>query len=265
MPTKGAYRAGRYDLRCIQVRLPNRATESRAASRSWLAISQADDCDAHVQVLVYFAVSKLGEKPIDGKTDVNPEGLTAAHGKHATAIADRLAAGDLSCKVRRLQSRPATATICNWVCFAGCGLLHVRRQAHVWTNRWHESGVRVHIGRHPAILCTGGIDRKHVMPSSLGSRGPATCWSASLAGALMVDLPQRMQVLDREAYQKSMLEKLVWIWCAQMPQPTAYFTTLPLLPNPKPNLHLYPNPILTITPTCAGPDPTRLPSRARAG
>ncbi len=50
-------------------------------------------------MLVYFAVSKLGEKPIDGKTDVNPEGMTAAHGKHAAAVADRLAAGGLSCKV----------------------------------------------------------------------------------------------------------------------------------------------------------------------
>lgn len=29
------------------------------------------------QVLVYFAVAKTGDKPIDGKTDVNPEGLTA--------------------------------------------------------------------------------------------------------------------------------------------------------------------------------------------
>lgn len=31
----------------------------------------------HAQVLVYFAVAKKGEKPTDGKTDVNPEGLTA--------------------------------------------------------------------------------------------------------------------------------------------------------------------------------------------
>lgn len=30
-----------------------------------------------MQVLVYFAVAKKGEAPIDGKTDVNPEGLTA--------------------------------------------------------------------------------------------------------------------------------------------------------------------------------------------
>ncbi|CAA0811214.1 Unknown protein [Striga hermonthica] len=51
------------------------------------------------QVLAYFAVSKLGEPPIDGITDTNPEGLTAAYGKWATAVAGRLRAGGLSCKV----------------------------------------------------------------------------------------------------------------------------------------------------------------------
>lgn len=40
-----------------------------------------------------------GEEPIDGKTDLNPEGLTAAYGKHAPALAERLARGGLSCKV----------------------------------------------------------------------------------------------------------------------------------------------------------------------
>ncbi|DBB09840.1 TPA: hypothetical protein ACH3X3_001455 [Trebouxia sp. C0006] len=53
----------------------------------------------NTQALVYFAVSKKGETPIDGKTDANPEGLTAVTGKHAHAFAARLAAGDLSCKV----------------------------------------------------------------------------------------------------------------------------------------------------------------------
>lgn len=52
-----------------------------------------------LQALVYFAVSKKGETPIDGKTDANPEGLTAVTGKHAEAFAARLAAGNLSCKV----------------------------------------------------------------------------------------------------------------------------------------------------------------------
>ncbi len=40
------------------------------------------------QVLVYFAVAKLGDAPIDGKTDVNPEGLTAGElGKFSNQIA----------------------------------------------------------------------------------------------------------------------------------------------------------------------------------
>jgi hypothetical protein len=57
-------------------------------------------------VLVYFAVAKKGEKPTDGKTDVNPEGLTAAYGKHARVFSDRLKAAGLSCKVsRRLAAR----------------------------------------------------------------------------------------------------------------------------------------------------------------
>jgi hypothetical protein len=51
------------------------------------------------QVLVYFAVAKAGDAPIDGKTDVNPEGLTAATGKWAEAVAARLHSAGLSCKV----------------------------------------------------------------------------------------------------------------------------------------------------------------------
>ena len=54
---------------------------------------------ANTQVLVYFAVAKKGDAPTDGKTDLDPEGLTAAWGPHAQTFADRLAAGGLSCKV----------------------------------------------------------------------------------------------------------------------------------------------------------------------
>ncbi|CAM6087318.1 unnamed protein product [Calypogeia fissa] len=50
-------------------------------------------------VLVYFAVAKLGDPPVDGKTDLNPEGLTSASGKWAQAIATRLQSAGLSCKV----------------------------------------------------------------------------------------------------------------------------------------------------------------------
>ncbi|MBA0807445.1 hypothetical protein Gohar_023250 [Gossypium harknessii] len=61
----------------------------------WLQSKGLNDAE---QVLAYFAVAKLGEPPIDGKTDTNPEGLTAAYGKWASAIATRLNAGGLSCK-----------------------------------------------------------------------------------------------------------------------------------------------------------------------
>ena len=53
----------------------------------------------NTQVLVYFAVAKKSDPPLDGKTDVNPEGLTAAYGPHAAAVAARLHAAGLSCKV----------------------------------------------------------------------------------------------------------------------------------------------------------------------
>lgn len=52
------------------------------------------------QLLVYFAVAKAGDTPVDGKTDVNPEGLTSVWGPHSEAVAQRLAAGGLACKVR---------------------------------------------------------------------------------------------------------------------------------------------------------------------
>ena len=51
------------------------------------------------QVLVYFAVAKKGEAPTDGKTDLNPEGLTAAYGPHAETIAHLLHANGLSCSL----------------------------------------------------------------------------------------------------------------------------------------------------------------------
>ncbi|WCJ40369.1 hypothetical protein M5689_021290 [Euphorbia peplus] len=62
----------------------------------WLESKGLGDAD---QVLAYFAVAKLGEPPIDGKTDTNPEGLTASYGKWASAVASRLHSAGLSCKV----------------------------------------------------------------------------------------------------------------------------------------------------------------------
>ena len=51
------------------------------------------------QVLVYFAVAAAGDAPTDGVTDANPEGLTAATGRWAPAVAARLAGAGLACKV----------------------------------------------------------------------------------------------------------------------------------------------------------------------
>jgi len=52
-------------------------------------------------LLVYFAVAKKGDAPIDGKTDTDPEGLTAvnASGKWAEEVEWRLTTSDLACKV----------------------------------------------------------------------------------------------------------------------------------------------------------------------
>lgn len=62
----------------------------------WLKSKGLQDC---TQALIYFAVAKLGEKPVDGKTTTNPEGLTAVTGPHAEAFSKLLKSGHLSCKV----------------------------------------------------------------------------------------------------------------------------------------------------------------------
>ena len=59
---------------------------------------------------MFFAVAKMGETPSGGRTELNPEGLTAATGKHAQAVADLFAKGDLSCKV----SRSIPYQPCSW-------------------------------------------------------------------------------------------------------------------------------------------------------
>lgn len=52
-------------------------------------------------LLVYFAVAKKGDAPLDGKTDTDPDGLSAinANGKWAQAVASRLSRSDLACRV----------------------------------------------------------------------------------------------------------------------------------------------------------------------
>ena len=71
----------------------------------------------NTQGLVYFAVSKKGESPIDGKTDTNPDGLTAVTGKWGEDMAARLAKADLACKV--LDKKTWTIAMLEkhiWIC-----------------------------------------------------------------------------------------------------------------------------------------------------
>ncbi|KAH0982960.1 hypothetical protein GBA52_010137 [Prunus armeniaca] len=63
----------------------------------WFESKGLGDAD---QMLAYFAVSKLGEPPVDGKTDTNLEGLTASYGKWASVVAERLQARGLTCEVK---------------------------------------------------------------------------------------------------------------------------------------------------------------------
>lgn len=62
----------------------------------WLESKGLQD---NTQVLLFLAVTAKGADPIDGVTSTNPEGLTAATGKHAEDFKSRLGALDLKCKV----------------------------------------------------------------------------------------------------------------------------------------------------------------------
>lgn len=61
---------------------------------------EAKGLDTCTQGLVYFAVSKIGEAPTDGITELNPDGLTSATGKWAPAFRARLADKGLRCHVK---------------------------------------------------------------------------------------------------------------------------------------------------------------------
>ena len=84
------------------------------------------DSPSTTQGLVYFAVSKKGEKPIDGITDLNPEGLTAVTGKWAEDLQARLAMGGLKCHV--LDKATWTVAMLEkhiWICaFMAVGAKH---------------------------------------------------------------------------------------------------------------------------------------------
>lgn len=80
----------------------------------------------NTQALIYYAVAKKGENPIDGITDLNPDGLTAVTGKWAEDFAARLSNAGLSCKV--LDKPTWTVAMLEkhiWICaFMAVGAKH---------------------------------------------------------------------------------------------------------------------------------------------
>jgi len=100
-------------LKCPESKLENLIFLQNGILTPYLKSKGLED---NTQVLVYFAVSKLGEKPIDGKTDLNPNGLTAATGKWAEDFKCRLDSG-LSCHV--MEKEPWTVAMHEkhiWIC-----------------------------------------------------------------------------------------------------------------------------------------------------
>ena len=82
--------------------------------------------EQNTQALIFFAVNKKDAPPIDGKTDLNPEGLTKVTGPWAEAFAERCQAAGLSCDVVSAEEyKVAMYEKLIWICsFMLVGALH---------------------------------------------------------------------------------------------------------------------------------------------
>jgi len=70
----------------------------------------------NTQSLLYLSVPALGVDPVDGITSVNPEGLTAATGVHAQALANLLGSLGLKCNVVNMEEyKPAMFEKLIWI------------------------------------------------------------------------------------------------------------------------------------------------------
>uniref|UniRef100_A0A7S2B9P5 Uncharacterized protein n=1 Tax=Florenciella parvula TaxID=236787 RepID=A0A7S2B9P5_9STRA len=71
----------------------------------------------NTQALIYFAVSKKGETPIDGITDLSPDGLTVTTGKWGDVVAERIQACGMKCGVVDAATyRKAMFEKLMWIC-----------------------------------------------------------------------------------------------------------------------------------------------------
>lgn len=84
------------------------------------------DLGENTKANVYFAVSGIGEDPIDGKTETNPEGLTSVCGKWEGAVSERIQRAGLSCKiVKERDFRRGQLDKLIWICtFNLIGAVH---------------------------------------------------------------------------------------------------------------------------------------------
>lgn len=75
---------------------------------------------------LYFAIPKLGAKPIDGVTETNPEGLTAVCGKWEGSFLERIEKANLTCKVLKERDfRRSQLEKLIWICvFNLIGAVH---------------------------------------------------------------------------------------------------------------------------------------------
>lgn len=180
----------------------------------WLqARGLADDA---TQVLVYFAVAAKGDAPTDGVTDLNPDGLTAAHGRHAAAVAARLHGAGLSCRV---LDRAA---------FDACML-----EKLVWICAFMLVGAR-HGG-----VSVGDVESKHAAEVDALIAELATAGAAALGGlTLGPDLAPRLRAYARSVAHfptavKEFEWRNGWFWAASRaaaeagrPDPTPLHTAL---------------------------------------
>lgn len=123
--------------------------------------------EENTQALVYFAVSKLGQAPIDSITDTNPEGLTAVTGKWADDFKSRLNAADLACNV--LDKELWTVAMLEkhiWICAFmavgakyGCSVGQVERK--------HSEEIRTVIGE---LGRTATLETEVSFPAGLDDR-----------------------------------------------------------------------------------------------
>lgn len=73
--------------------------------------------DENTRCNLYFAIPKLGAKPIDGITYTDPEGLTAVCGKWQDAFAERLERVGLTCKIYKERDfRRSQLEKLIWIC-----------------------------------------------------------------------------------------------------------------------------------------------------